>query len=92
MDLNKYIEEFKCNNYANFQSFYKETSKQIYFTAYSILKSHEESEDIMQDTYVAFLNNIDSFKLGTNIYGYLTTIARNKSINLYNRNKRGELR
>ena len=88
MDLNKYIEEFKCNNYNGFSAFYRETSKQIYFTAYGILKSHEESEDIMQDTYVAFLNNIDSFKTGTNIYGYLTTIARNKAINLYNRGKR----
>ena len=88
MELNSYIEEFKVNNYSHFTSFYNATSKQVYFTAYGILKDSSEAEDIMQDTYIAFLNNIDSFKVGTNIYGYLTTIARNKSINLYNKNKR----
>ena len=88
MDLNTYIKEFKINNYKHFNEFYKETSKQIYFTALGILNDDNDASDILQDTYISFLNNIDSFKIGTNIYAYLTTIARNKSINLYNKNKK----
>ena len=88
MNLDSYIEEFKLNNYNHFKAFYNETVKQIYFTAYGILSSSDDADDIVQDTYISFLNNIDSFKIGTNIYAYLTTIARNKSINLYNKAKR----
>ena len=87
-EAKNYIEEFKLNNYSHFEEFYNETSKQVYFTALGILKDHALAEDITQDTYVSFLDNVENYKYENSIYGYLTIIARNKSINIYNKNKR----
>ena len=37
--------------------------------------------------YISFLNTIDRFKKGNNVFGYLTVIARNKAINYLNKDK-----
>ncbi len=83
----QFIECFRNNDYGCFDEFYELTSRQIYFTAFSILKDSNLAQDIMQDTYVTFLEKIDSYIIGSNIFAYLTVIARNKSINLYNKSK-----
>ncbi|MBE6143192.1 MAG: RNA polymerase sigma factor [Erysipelotrichaceae bacterium] len=86
--MKDFILKFKVNDYSMFNEFYKMTSKQVYFTALGVLKDHSLAEDILQDTYVTFLNNIDNVKENQNIYAYLTMIARNKSLNLLKENKR----
>ena len=64
------------------------TSKQVYFTSLNILKNHALAEEITQDVYVKFLSEISSFKEYYNVFSYLTTISRNLSINVYNKNKK----
>lgn len=88
MDINVIIEEFKNNNHSNFKKFYDMTCKQIYFSAITILKDQASAEDVLQETYISFLNSINTFKHGANVYAYLSTIARNMSINIYNKQKR----
>lgn len=82
------VKSLKDNNLEMFDRFYDLTKKQVYFAIMSILKNRESTEDIMQDTYMRFLNNIDKYKEGTNVIAFLVTIARNLAINLYNRNKK----
>src|SRR5690606_34233625 len=53
----------------------------------SVVKDNDLAEDIMQDTYVKFLEKIDQYRDGANPYAYLSTIARNLAINLYNQRK-----
>ena len=72
----------------NFNLFYELTHKQVFFSSFTILKEQTLAEDIMQDTYVTFLNNIGDVKSSQNIYAYLSTIARNLSINYYKKMKR----
>lgn len=88
MDIDLIIDELKKHDQSHFNDFYQQTSRQIYFTAFNILKDHGLAEDIMQDTYVLFLNNIEQYKNGNNVFAYLSTIARNLSINQYNKLKR----
>ncbi len=82
-----FVECFRRNDYGCFDEFYELTSKQVYFAAFSILKDSTLAQDILQETYVTFLEKIDKYILGSNIFAYLTVIARNKSINLYNKSK-----
>ena len=82
------IKEFKNKNHSNFENFYNLTSKQVYFTSLNILKNHALAEEITQDVYVKFLSEISSFKEYYNVFSYLTTISRNFSINVYNKNKK----
>lgn len=87
-EINLLIKEFKNKNNSNFEKFYNLTSKQVYFTSLNILKNHALAEEITQDVYVKFLSEISSFKEYHNVFSYLTTISRNLSINVYNKNKK----
>lgn len=88
MNADSYVKEFRVNNYSRFNEFYNLTYKNVYFTALAVLNDRSLAEDITQDTFVAFLETIDSYRLGANVLSYLSVIARNKSINLYLKDKK----
>ncbi|MDR4968238.1 MAG: RNA polymerase sigma factor [Acholeplasmataceae bacterium] len=81
------IEELKKRNYQSFDTFYNLTKNQVFYAIINIVKDQDLAEDIMQDTYVKFLEKIEQYKSGSNPYAYLSTIARNLAINTYNREK-----
>lgn len=87
MSLDEIIEELRVANYTHFNQFYNETKKNVFFSIASIIKDDSTIEDLMQDTYVKFLENIDKYK-NTNINAYLSTMAHNIAINHYNKEKR----
>jgi RNA polymerase sigma-70 factor, ECF subfamily len=82
------IKELKMRNYQSFDTFYNLTKNQVFYAIVSIIKDQSLAEDLMQDTYVKFLEKIDQYKDGSNPYAYLSTIGRNLAINLYNQRKR----
>lgn len=88
MELEKYIEEFRKKNYINFEIFYQETKKSVFFSIAGIIKDEALIEDLIQDTYVRFLENIDKYHRNTNIKAFLSKIAYNLAINMYNKRKR----
>jgi RNA polymerase sigma-70 factor, ECF subfamily len=82
------IRELKQKNYQSFDTFYNLTKNQVFYAIISVVKDNDLAEDLMQDTYVKFLEKIDQYKDGANPYAYLSTIARNLAINTYNQRKR----
>lgn len=88
MNLDEIIEELRACNYTHFDIFYNETKKNVFFSIASIVTDKLIIDDLMQDTYIKFLENIDKYQSKTNIKAYLSTIAHNISINYYNREKR----
>jgi RNA polymerase sigma-70 factor (ECF subfamily) len=56
--------------------------------AYNLVKSKEESEDLIQDTFFRALANKDKFMEGTNIKAWLFTIMKNIFINNYRKNQK----
>ncbi len=87
-EIEEILDEFRNANYESFDIFYHATSKQVYIFIYNILRNKQVSEDILQETYMKFLNNIDKYKKNTSYFNFLVTIARNLAINEYNKNKR----
>lgn len=88
--MQEIINQFKTGNLDMFDEFYDLTKNQVYVTILSILKNKMETEDIMQDTYLRFLNNINKYKNGTNVIAFIVTIARNLAINYYNKKRKEE--
>lgn len=88
MSLDEIIEELRICNYNHFDEFYNETKKTVFFAIASVIKDKSIIDDLMQDTYIKFLENIDKYKANTSIKAYLSTMAHNISINYYNREKR----
>lgn len=87
-ELEKIILEFKHDNYDSFDLFYNETARGVYIFVYDILKNREKTEDVLQETYMRFIQTVDRYQKNTNVYNYLITIARNIAINVYNKEKR----
>lgn len=87
MNIDDMIEEFRVCNYTHFDEFYNLTKKNVFFTIIVIVKDNYVVDDLMQDTYMKFLENINNYK-SKSINAYLSTIARNLAINYYNKEKR----
>ena len=78
--LSKYVKQFQKEDFKLFDRFYGETSQQVFFTIKKYIKDTMTVEDIMQDVYVKFLKKIQQVNTEQNIKSYLTTMARNASI------------
>jgi RNA polymerase sigma-70 factor (ECF subfamily) len=82
-----YIKRLGAGDEAAFDMIYQLTYRKIYFLVLPILRDKALAEDIMQDTYLKFLEKLYSYK-AKNSLAYILTIARNLAINEYNKRKR----
>ena len=87
-ELDIYIEKYISGEHDAFDIIYNETKKSVYLSIYTIIKDQMLIEDLMQDTYIKTINSIEYYKLGTNFKAWISRIARNLAINLYNKRKR----
>ncbi len=85
------ILEFQKGNYNSFDEYYHETKKMVYLMISNYIKRKEVIEDLMQDTYIKFINNIHRIDVKYNPDAYLAQIAKNLAINEYNKNKKVEI-
>ena len=90
MNLVENINEFKSDNFNSFKEFYDSTYKLIFFVSLSILSDEQDAEDVVQDTYMSFLNHIKdiNFKSEIEVKSYLSTISKNKCLNYLKKEKR----
>lgn len=82
------IKELKGNDYRSFDEFYSMTSKLVYYVIAEIIKNKQTIEDLMQDTYLKFIQNINSVNPNQNPNAYLAQIAKNLALNEYEKSKR----
>lgn len=86
--LKPFINQFKKKDYHAFDEFYQMTKKQVFFSIVTIIKDENLVEDLMQDAYLKFLNQIDKVDDSKNVIAYLSRIARNLAIDLYQTRKK----
>jgi RNA polymerase sigma-70 factor (ECF subfamily) len=60
---------------------------QLFKTALRLTRSVEESEDLLQETYLKAYRHYHQFTEGTNLKAWLFRIMKNSFINTYRRNK-----
>lgn len=85
MMIKEMILQLKARDYSIFDDFYNHTKKGVFYTISTIIKRGDLVEEIMQDTYIKFLDNIEKCDANNNPIAYLNTIARNLSINEYHK-------
>ena len=64
-------------------SLYKE---RLYWHIRHIVKSHNDADDVLQNTFIKVYRSIDKFKGDSKLYSWLYRIATNESITLLNKN------
>lgn len=62
---------------------YKE---RLYWHIRHIVKSHDDTDDVLQNTFIKVFKNIDSFKGDSKIYSWMYRIATNEAITFINKN------
>ena len=56
----------------SFDEFYELTKRGVFSVSYQILKSQDEAENVLQETYLQFLKKLPTLKSDQSILGYLT--------------------
>jgi RNA polymerase sigma-70 factor (ECF subfamily) len=78
--IRKASEALKKDPDGAFAPFYELTKKRVYFLIYSYVKDYAQSEDLLQDSYVSFLESLHKISCRLNPLSYLLQIAKNKAI------------
>ena len=80
-ELDKYIELYKNGDQEAFSYIYHETYQNVYYTIFLLTKNKVLIDDYVQDTYLKVINNINSYKVGTNFKAWISRVAHNLTIN-----------
>ena len=84
----KLMQEIKADNMFAFDMLYNKYSKRLYKFAYSILKSSEESENIVQDVFLSLWENRNKVEKDSSVKYYVFTIAYNSAISIIRKKAR----
>jgi RNA polymerase sigma-70 factor (ECF subfamily) len=76
---------------SNFEQLFREHSRMLYRTAYTLLKNSADSEDVLQTIFLRLLRGGLPPELKQNAKGYLYRIAVNLSLDIIRARKRQEL-
>lgn len=76
------MQEIKADNMFAFDKLYKKYCKRVYKFGYSILKSQEESENLMQDVFLNLWENRHKVEKDSSIKSYVFTITYNSAISI----------
>ena len=83
IDFDKYIDKLREKDDAAFAFVYENTKRGVFSVIAPIVKNKNEVEDLMQDTYIKMLKNINSYQKGRNFLAWLMQIAKNLAIDHY---------
>lgn len=70
-------------NKDSFRLFYQETHKRLLHYVSSKVKSHQDAEEIVQDSYLGFLDSLPLFRGESQHYTFLVSIARHEIADYY---------
>lgn len=89
-DDRKLVTELKLKNKRDlaFHTLVNKYQKRLYWHIRKIILSHEDTDDILQNTFIKVWRNIDSFREESSLYTWLYRIATNESLTFINSNKR----
>ena len=82
------MQEIKADNMFAFDVLYKKYCKRVYKFGYSILKSPEESENLMQDVFLNLWENRHKVEKDSSIKSYVFTITYNSAISIIRKKAR----
>lgn len=71
-----------------FRVLIKEYKERLYWHIRKIVVSHEDADDVLQNTFIKIFRGIDSFKQDSKLYSWMYRIATNESITFLNKRAR----
>jgi RNA polymerase sigma-70 factor, ECF subfamily len=69
-----------------FRALIKLYKERLYWHIRNIVKSHDDADDVLQNTFIKIFSNIHSFKGDSQLFSWMYRIATNESLTLLNKN------
>ncbi len=78
----QFIEALKNEKTQNeaFQQLVQEYQKPLYYHIRSIVLNHDDTDDVLQNTFIKVFSNISKFKGESKLYSWMYRIATNESL------------
>jgi len=71
-----------------FRELISEYKERLYWHIRNIVKNHDDTDDILQNTFLKIYRNIDQFKGESKLYSWMYRIATNESLTFINKKSR----
>lgn len=76
----------KGNKDQAFKELVTQYKERLYWHIRNIVKSHNDTDDALQNTFIKIYKNINNFKGESKLYSWMYRIATNEAITLINKN------
>ena len=83
MDEAKIVLGLKQKNEKAFNELYYKYKNTLYFIIFDYLKNRENTEEVLQDTFLDIYNKIEQFSYNKNFKAWMFQIARNNALDFY---------
>lgn len=82
----KLVEQLKSETHKNeaFKALLKLYNERLYWHIRNIVKSHDDTDDVLQNTFIKIYKNINNFKGDSKLFSWIYRIATNESISYIN--------
>tara|TARA_B110000211_G_scaffold25209_1_gene25801 strand:- start:501 stop:1043 length:543 start_codon:yes stop_codon:yes gene_type:complete len=82
----KLLSQLKLDNSKElaFKTLVKRYKEKLYWHIRKIVISHDDADDVLQNTFIKIFRNIDKFKGDSKLYTWMYRIATNESISFLN--------
>jgi len=88
MDLEKQMLQLQSGDKDVLEAIYHATKRAVFVTIFSLLRHKEETEDIMQDTYLRLTEKIHKYQANGTPQAWICRMARNLAMNNLKKSKR----
>ena len=88
MQVAKEWEGPKHKGSKSFRILIKEYKERLYWHIRKIVISHDDADDVLQNTFIKVFKGIDNFKQESKLYSWMYRIATNESITFINKRAR----
>lgn len=80
------LEQLKSETHKNqaFKALVKLYKERLYWHIRNIVKSHDDADDVLQNTFIKIFKNINNFKGDSKLFSWMYRIATNESITFIN--------
>lgn len=80
----KLVKSLQSQNDAAFKELVTLYKERLYWHIRHIVKSHDDADDVLQNTFIKVFQNIKNFKGDSKLYSWMYRIATNESITFIN--------
>ncbi|PWH84539.1 RNA polymerase subunit sigma-70 [Algibacter marinivivus] len=87
IDETQLLEQLKSETNKNqaFKTLLELYKERLYWHIRNIVKSHNDADDVLQNTFIKIFKNIDKFKGDSKLFSWMYRIATNESITFINK-------